>query len=37
MVKTGMKKKKPVNVVLNIKKGSDGLKNYEMGKLSRPA
>ena len=36
MVKTGMKKK-TVNVELNIKKGSDGLKNYEMGKLSKPA
>ena len=32
MVKTGVKKKKTVNVVLNIKKGSDGLKNYEKGK-----
>ena len=37
MVKTGMKKKKTVNVVLNIKKGSDGLKNYEIRKLSKPA
>ena len=36
MVKTGMKKK-TVNVVLNIKKGSDVLKNYEIRKLSKPA
>ena len=32
MVKTGMKKKKTVNVVLNIKKGSDGLKKLWNGK-----
>ena len=37
MVKTGIKKKKTVNVVLNNKKGSDGLKNYEIGKLWKPA
>ena len=37
MVKTGMKKKNSKCCIMNIKKGSDGLKNYEMGKLSKPA
>ena len=35
--KNGNEKKKNSKCILNFKRGSDGIKNYEMRKLSKPA